>query len=85
MRKNLRSKLSLSYILLTLICVALISILSHFFLETQFRNYVIKERERENKIVVATISQQYTDNGDFNVDLIKSIGVGVIENGLFIS
>ena len=85
MRKNLRSKLSLSYIFLTLICVALISILSHFFLESQFRNYVIKERERENKIVVATISQQYTDNGDFNVDLIKSIGVGAIENGLFIS
>ena len=85
MRKNLRNRLSLSYIFITMVCVALISILSHFFLETQFRNYVIKERERENKIVVATISQQYTDNGDFNVDLIKSIGVGAIENGLFIS
>ena len=85
MKKNLRNRLSLSYIFITMICVALMSILSHFFQENQFRNYVIQERERENKIVVAAISQQYTDNGNFNVDLIKSIGVGAIENGLFIS
>jgi len=85
MRKNLRNRLSLSYIFITMVCVALISILSHFFLENQFRNYVIQERQRENKIVVGAISQQYTDKGNFNVDLIKSIGVGAIENGLFIS
>ena len=85
MKKNLRNRLSLSYIFITMVCVALISILSHFVLENQFRNYVIQERQRENKIIVAAISQQYTGNGDFNVDVIKSIGVGAIENGLFIS
>lgn len=85
MRKNLRNRLSLSYICITLICVALISILSHFFLENQFRNYVIQQHERENKIIVGAISQQYTDSGNFNVDVIKNIGVGAIENGLFIT
>jgi two-component system sensor histidine kinase BaeS len=85
MRKNLRNKLSLSYICLTMICVAFISILSHFFLENQFRNYVIQERERENKIIVSAISQQYRDSENFNVDAIQSIGIGAIENGLFIT
>jgi len=85
MRKNLRNKLSLSYICLTMICVALISILSHFFLENQFRNYVIQERERENRIIISAISQQYRDSENFNVDAIQSIGVGAIENGLFIT
>lgn len=85
MRKNLRNKLSLSYIFITMICVVLISILSHFFLENQFRNYVIQERERENKIIVAAISQQYRGDKNFNVDAIQSIGIGAIENGLFIT
>lgn len=85
MKKNLRNRLSLSYVFITMICVALISILSHIFLENQFRNYIIQQRERENKIIVSSISQQYNENGDFNVDVIKSIGVGAIENGLFIN
>lgn len=85
MRKNLRNRLSLSYIFITMICVALISILSHFFLENQFRNYVIQERERENKIIVAAISRQYSDSENFNVEAIQNIGAGAIENGLFIT
>lgn len=85
MKKNLRNRLSLSYIFITMICVALISILSHFFLESQFRNYIIQQRERENKIIVSSMSQQYDENGNFNIDVIESIGVGAIENGLFIT
>lgn len=85
MRKNLRNKLSLSYIFITMICVALISLLLHFFIEQQFRNYIIQQHERENKIIIAAIEQQYSDNGNFNIDAIKNIGVGAIENGLFIT
>ncbi|NSB25033.1 methyl-accepting chemotaxis protein [Clostridium saccharoperbutylacetonicum] len=83
MKKNLRTRLSLSYIFITMICVALISILSHFFLVNQFKNYVIQERERDNKIIVAAISREYSAN--FNIEAIQSIGAGAIENGLFIT
>jgi len=85
MRKNLRNKLSLSYIFITMICVALISLLLHFFIEQQFKNYIIQQHERENKIIVDAIEQQYSDNGNFNIDAIKNIGVGAIENGLFMT
>lgn len=85
MKKNLRNRLSLSYIFITMICVALISILSHFFLVNQFKNYVIQERQRDNKIIVAAISREYSNSKTFNVEAIQSIGAGAIENGLFIT
>lgn len=85
MKKSLRKKLSFSYIFVTLICVVLISILSNFFLEKQFRNYVIQEHERKNKVIVAAVSQQYSENEKFNVAVIENIGIDAIENGVFIS
>jgi len=85
MKKSLRKKLSLSYVLVTMICVVLISILSNFFLNKQFKNYVIQEHERKNKIIVTAVSQQYSKNGKFNTDVIKSIGIEAIESGVFIS
>ena len=85
MKKSLRKKLSLSYIFVTMICVVLISILSNFFLNIQFKNYVIQEHERKNKIIVTAVNQQYSKNGKFNTDVIKSIGINAIENGVFIS
>ena len=85
MKKSLRKKLSLSYIFVTMICVVLISILSNFFLNIQFKNYVIQEHERKNKIIVTAVNQQYSKNGKFNTDVIKIIGIDAIENGVFIS
>ena len=84
-QKSLRKKLSLSYIFVTMICVVLISILSNFFLNKQFKSYVIQEHERKNNIIVTAVSQQYSKNGKFNTDVIKSIGIDAIENGVFIS
>ena len=85
MKKSLRKKLSLSYIFVTMICVVLISILSNFFLNKQFKNYVIREHERKNQIIVTAINQQYSTNKKHNTDVIKSVGIDAIENGVFIS
>lgn len=85
MKKSLRKKLSLSYIFVTMICVVLISILSNFFLNKQFKNYVIQEHERKNQIIVTAVSQQYSTNEKLNIDVIKSVGIDAIEDGVFIS
>ena len=84
MKKSLRKKLLLSYVFIILTCVILISILSNYFLERQFKNYVIQEHERKNKVIVAAVGQQYSNNGKFNTDVIENIGIDAIENGLFI-
>lgn len=85
MSRGLRGKLSASYIFVALICVILISILANKFLEKQFVNYVIQEHERKNKEIVSAITQQQYSDGKWNLDVIESIGVDALENGLIIS
>lgn len=85
MKKSLRRKLSLSYILLAMICVMLISVLSNFFLKNLFKNYITQEHEIKNNAIVAAVSKQYLGDGKWNIDEIKNLGVDAIENGLFVS
>lgn len=85
MKKSLRKKLSLSYMLVTMICVLLISLLTNFFLKRLFQDYVIQEHEMKNKAIVAAVNKQYSDDGKWNTDAIKNLGLDAIENGLFIS
>ena len=85
MMKSLRRKLSFSYILLIMICVILISSLSNFFLNRQFKNYVIQQQERKNTAIVNDIDQQYSVNGKWNIEVINNIGLKAIEEGLFIT
>lgn len=81
---SLRTKLSLSYIVVALISVFILSILSNVFLERQFREYVKQNQEQKNKEVVSSISKQYKDNGSWNVNMIESIGVSALEYGMII-
>jgi Signal transduction histidine kinase len=85
MKKSLRKKLSLSYMLVIMICVLLISLLTNFFLKRLFQDYVIQEHEIKNKAIVAAVNKQYSDDGKWNTDAIKNLGLDAIENGLFIS
>ncbi|AKN31267.1 histidine kinase [Clostridium carboxidivorans P7] len=85
MKKSLRKKMSLSYILVTIICVLLISLLSNFFLKELFKDYIVQDHETKNKAIVSAVSKYYLGDGKWNNDEIKNLGVDAIENGLFIS
>lgn len=84
MAVSLRTKLASSYILLVFICVVLISLLANLFLEKQFRNYVIKNQERRNQQVVASISQQVSDRGEWHIQDIADLGINALEQGLIL-
>jgi len=84
MRFSLRTKLSLSYVFVALISVFLISILSNFFLEKQFIEYVKQNEDKKNREVISSISNQYESNGKWNLNMIESIGVNALEYGLII-
>ncbi|MGE5605460.1 MAG: histidine kinase dimerization/phospho-acceptor domain-containing protein, partial [Bacteroidota bacterium] len=84
MAVSLRAKLASSYILLVLICVVLISLLANLFLEKQFRNYVIKNQERRNRQVVASISQQVDGQGEWQIQDIATLGINALEQGLIL-
>lgn len=81
---SLRLKLSLSYILVALISVFLLSVLTNFFLVEQFKLYVKENQQQKNNQIVSSISKQYQGNGKWNIDMIESIGVSSLENGIII-
>ena len=80
MKYNLRAKLTLSYILVTLICVALFSLTSNFLLEKQFRKYIEKNIRRENHSLVDLISQEYR-GGVWQHAFIENVGISALEKG----
>lgn len=85
MKYSLRSRLTLSYITIAMVCVLLISILANLFLETQFREYVKNNQEKRNREVVSRISQQYRQDKGWDKDAIQNIGINALENGMIIS
>ncbi len=83
MKFSLRTKLSFSYAVMALLLVALISLCINVLLQTQFQNYVIKEREQKNVSFVGLIEKQYsTSNGIWNKNAIENIGVNALEQGI---
>lgn len=87
-KQSLRSKLSISYISIALICVLLISIITNVLLEKHFKDYVISNQERKNKDTVFLVSQMYnTENKDdekWNIKAIENICVRALEQGMII-
>lgn len=85
MKFSLRTKLSLSYVLVALLLVAIISFLTNFLLEKQFKNYVIQQQEQRNKETVNLLAQQYKEerNG-WDGAGIESIGVSALAQGIIV-
>jgi two-component system, OmpR family, sensor histidine kinase BaeS len=84
MKYSLRTKLVLSYVMVALVCVSLISALSNVFFEKHFKEYIIENQERKNKEIVSLVSQQYLDNGKWNDNMIEKIGINALEQGMIV-
>lgn len=84
MKYSLRTKLSISYIFIALVCVMFLSVLANVFLEKQFKEYVITKQGQTNRETSNLISQQYTGGGNWNRDTIEKIGINALEQGLII-
>lgn len=84
MKYSLRSKLSVSYVLVALVCVSLLSIFTNIFLDKQFREYVKQNQETKNKEIIKLVSQQYKVKEKWESTAIESVGINALENGLII-
>jgi signal transduction histidine kinase len=83
-KNSLRVKLSFSYAIVALISVVLIMAVTNLFLDKYFREYVKHNQEQKNKDIITSVSHQYLDSGKWNMDMIETIGVRALENGLII-
>lgn len=84
LRYSLRTKLTLSYILIILICVVIISIASNILLEKLFRDYVINQQEQQAQDTVLLINQRYNTAEKWDVSYIEDIGMNALENGMIL-
>ncbi|MBC7765322.1 MAG: hypothetical protein H7Y41_02470 [Hyphomonadaceae bacterium] len=83
MQFSLRTKLTVSYVFIALICVGLVSVITNALLDKQFQTYVKQNQEQKNKDIVIAITQQFHNNS-WNVEGIESIGMSAIENSLIV-
>ncbi len=84
MRFSLRTKLSLSYVFVAMVCVFLTSALTNLFLDRHFKDYVINNQERKNREVVSSVNQQYKPEGVWDSNVIENIGINALEQGMII-
>ncbi len=81
---SLRSRLTLSYILVALLCVLLVSALANGVLEGSFRRYVKAGLEKSARQVVAQIGAQVRPGGSWDEDAISAIGMSALEQGMIV-
>ncbi|ACL76064.1 sensor histidine kinase [Ruminiclostridium cellulolyticum] len=84
MSSSLRTKLSISYVMIALICILLISIFTTLFIHKHFEEYVKQNTEHKNREIVTTLAGQYMDNGQWNSKVIETIGISSLENGIIL-
>jgi len=85
MKHSLRTKLSLTIALVMLLTVALISLLSNFFIEKQFTNYIASQQEKRTQEIVNNLSQQYDANtNSWNLNFVHTIGMNALNDGYIV-
>lgn len=82
---RLRARLSLSYAIMALFLIAIISFALNVSFRSQFQNYIISEQNRRNQELVASIERQYdTTLGKWDKNTLENIGINALEQGLIL-
>ena len=85
MKTGLRVKITLAFFLVTFLLFAIVSVLANFFLERQFKEYVISKQEQKNGEIVSLIASRYKDWGNkWNAVGIENIGVDALGEALIL-
>lgn len=85
MRTTLRRKLTLSFLLISLISFLIAAVFANIILEKQFEKYVVDQLEREKEAVVSILRDYYDKTTrKWDVTAIENLGVSVLENGLIL-
>lgn len=80
---SLKIKLALSYIFLSLFLVSALLITSNYYLEEQFRSYIMESQEKKNLAIVEQVSGILDQNGTIlNDEILLSIGNTALNEGM---
>ncbi len=85
MKFSLKSKLSLTIAIVVLLTVALISMLSNYFIQDQFKGYIASQQQKATEQIVKNIGAQYDEkNHSWDVDFVHAIGMSALNEGYII-
>jgi two-component system, OmpR family, sensor histidine kinase BaeS len=85
MQVRLKTKLSLAFLLVSLIMVAMISLLANYFLTNQFKAYAISKQTQKISGIAALLASRYADWGyRWDSGGIETIGVNSLGEGLLL-
>lgn len=84
MKYNLIQKVSLSFILVILMCTVLISTLTNIFIDRHFKDYVIDKQEKRNSDLIYSVNQSFKENNNWKVDSIENLGITALSEGIII-
>ncbi len=85
MKFSLKAKLSLAIALVVLLTVALISFLSNYLIQNQFKGYISSQQAKTAHQIVESISVQYdADTGSWDADFIHTIGMYALYDGYIV-
>ena len=80
---SLKTKLTISYVFLSLLIVILLLLASRYFLEKKFQNYIINTQEQKNMNIVDTVTKEYSSDGKApDVSILESIGNTALAQGM---
>jgi signal transduction histidine kinase len=85
MKGSLRSRLTLSIAAVALVLIAIISSLSSYFINQQFKEYITKQQQASINEIVYSLGQQYNpETKTWNVEYVHTIGMYALYDGYII-
>ncbi|HAE43787.1 MAG TPA: two-component sensor histidine kinase [Clostridiales bacterium] len=85
MKQKLRTKLTLSFALVVLLTIALISLLSNHLVSQQFEDYMLRQQEQKVNGLATILSHQYDSVlENWNADSVYTIGMYALNEGYII-
>lgn len=83
MNISIKTKLSLSYVILSLLLAGAILVLTNYFLEREFQQYITRNQEIMNRSLVETINSEIRETGKFpTIEELNRIGDDALAKGL---
>ena len=84
-KKTLKSQLSLTIAMVTLVTVTLISLLSNILINQKFKDYISQQQKSKTEEIVSSLNEQYNKNNHgWNEDFIHILGMYALYDGYII-
>ena len=85
MKRSLKTQMSLTILTIVLATIALVSVLSNYFINKQFTDYITHQQVLKKQIIVSSISKQYSPTTkQWNMDYIHAVGMNSLYEGYIV-